>query len=105
MQTSSKRNLTKKNERMVKRPSLILIPSVALFPAEEWGVLSRQSISYMWRSSSKVRVLAFEHRLCINDAFSWQEVLDAGGRLLDSLVELDEASEVCLYSLLHRYHS
>lgn len=61
MQTSSKRDLTKKNDAMVKRSSLILVPSIALFPAEEWGVLSRQSISYVWRSSSKARVLAFEH--------------------------------------------
>lgn len=74
--------------------SLILVPSASLFSVEEWGVLSSQCMSKLSRSSSKFRVLAFEHLLLINQNFLWQNILDAGGLLLDSLLELDRVSEV-----------
>ena len=57
-------------------------------------MLSEEVIEHISRSNSKVRVLTFEHRLLVNETFSWQTLLDAGGKLRDALVDLHTASEV-----------
>lgn len=57
-------------------------------------MLSQESLAHMSRSKSKIRVLAFEHQLLVNERFSWQALLDAGGELRDALIDLHMTSEV-----------
>ncbi|KAI9733663.1 MAG: hypothetical protein M1834_003265 [Cirrosporium novae-zelandiae] len=67
---------------------LILIAGVGSCSVEEWGICSGQWYEFYTKLHTRIRVLAFEHGVFLDEAFSWQLLLDKGGELLSELFEL-----------------